>query len=80
MFWKKFCKNLEPFVKSNYQTNPVNNMIYFLECLASCHSIDKLKNEILGNTVDKKIYEKLNWVMEKIDKNSFKNSSESRII
>lgn len=68
-FWKNFCHDPNPFLKSNYKINPINNIIFFVECLATCHSIDKLKNETLGNTVDKKIFEKLNWVIEKVDKN-----------
>ena len=46
----------------DYKINYKYNMIYFLECLASCHSIDILKGESFGNSVDKKIFENLKWI------------------
>jgi magnesium-transporting ATPase (P-type) len=78
-FWKKFCQDPTPFLKSNYKINPINNIIFFVECLATCHSIDKLKNETLGNTVDKKIFEKLNWVIEKVDKSCKYNENSANL-
>jgi magnesium-transporting ATPase (P-type) len=78
-FWKKFCQDPTPFLKSNYKINPINNIIFFVECLATCHSIDKLKNETLGNTVDKKIFEKLNWVIEKVDKSCKYNENSANM-
>ncbi len=66
-FWKQFCKDHETYIDQYYQTNSQHSMIFFTECLATCHSIDKLRQETLGNTIDKKIFEKLDWVMEKYD-------------
>ena len=63
-FWKNYCKNPlnEAFV--NYTESLQNNVVYFLECLATCHTIDKIKGETLGNSVDKKIFDYLNWNLE----------------
>jgi cation-transporting ATPase 13A3/4/5 len=64
-FWKRYCTNPDDSFFENYQYNIQNNIIYFLECLATCHSIDKLKGETIGNSIDKKIVDNLNWIQEK---------------
>lgn len=48
----------------NYKKDYKFNIVYYLECLASCHSIDILNDETFGNSVDKKIFENLNWKIE----------------
>ena len=64
-FWTRLS-NLNPehellkTYKDNYQTN----MIYYVECLATCHSIDKINDEVLGNSIDKSIFDNLNWEQE----------------
>lgn len=69
-FWKKFCFNPNDPIFENYQTNLQNNLIYFIECLATCHTIDKIKDDCLGNSVDKKIFDNLKWIQDKSDEKS----------
>ena len=64
-FWKKFCFNPNDQIFVDYQTNFKNNLIYFIECLATCHTIDKIKDDCLGNSIDKKIFDTLNWIQDK---------------
>jgi cation-transporting ATPase 13A3/4/5 len=64
-FWKRYCIDPNERVFEDYKNALQNNMVYFVECLATCHSIDKLKGETLGNSVDKKIYDTLGWIQEK---------------
>ena len=64
-FWKKFCADPNESVFDNYRNAYQNSIVYFVECLATCHSIDKLKGETLGNSVDKKIFDSLGWTQEK---------------
>jgi magnesium-transporting ATPase (P-type) len=64
-FYKKLSLNPEDPKFENYQNNYKNNIIYFLECLATCHSIDKIKEDCLGNSIDKTIYDKIKWIQEK---------------
>ncbi len=64
-FWKKFCANKCDKFFNDYSNNDDYNLIYFIECLASCHSIDLIKGNKLGNSIDKKIFEILEWTLEK---------------
>jgi cation-transporting ATPase 13A2 len=70
-FWSRFASNEKKSKVENsnfydYKTDLKNNPIFFIECLASCLSIDKLQNKILGNNIDKKIFEYLDWNLDKI--------------
>jgi cation-transporting ATPase 13A2 len=68
-FWSRFASSEKKSKDENfyyYQTDLKNNPVFFIECLASCLSIDKLRdNKILGNNIDKKIFEYLDWNLEK---------------
>ena len=79
-FWKRYCINPDHTIFENYKNNLRNNIIYFLECLASCQTLDVLQGETMGNSIDKTIFDSLKWILQKarenIDKNtivSFKN-------
>jgi cation-transporting ATPase 13A2 len=61
-FWKRFSANPQHPIFKDYRHNIQNNLIYYLECLATCHSIDKLKGDSLGNSIDKKIFDNINWI------------------
>lgn len=70
-FWKNFCKNESKNYSSTSDKayvndvleDPAKNVIYFIECLASCHSIDKIKNIYHGNSLDKKIFDMMKWIL-----------------
>ena len=66
-FWKKFAVDPENIVCNEYKSNYQFNMIYFLECLATCHSIDKLNNDSLGNTIDLNLQNCVKWIQEKTE-------------
>lgn len=67
-FWMRFSNDSNNSFYKDYKTNPRNNPVYFIECLATCLSIDKLKNNILlGNTIDKSIFQIINWEINKIE-------------
>lgn len=71
-FYKRLvsCKKEDSFINDDdYRTSYKYNMIYFLECLASCHSIDILKGRSFGNSVDKKIFENLEWMQVRSEYN-----------
>jgi magnesium-transporting ATPase (P-type) len=72
MVLKDFYKRIvnahkdESFIEDDeYRKSYKYNMVYFLECLACCHSIDILKGMSFGNSVDKKIFENLDWIQTK---------------
>lgn len=61
-FWRKFSKNPNDPIFDNMHENLSNNLIFFHECLACCHGIDLMGNELFGNSVDKIIFENVNWI------------------
>lgn len=66
--WLHFsCNNDNIQDRFYYQNDIKYNPVYFIECLATCHSIDKLKGESFGNSIDKKIVDNLNWKQIKHD-------------
>ena len=67
-FWTRFSIDNKNKYYKDYKTNKKNNPVYFIECLATCLSIDKLRDKnILGNSMDRKIYEMVGWNLDKID-------------
>jgi len=72
-FWKKYYTNPNDPFFNDYQDNLQFNIIYFLECLATCHSMSKIKGEFIGHSYDKKVFDKLDWKMESF---SIKNNQQ----
>lgn len=67
-FWMRYAIDNRNSFYNDYQTNLRNNPVYFVECIATCLSIDMLKdNKILGNALDKILFKEVDWVLEKID-------------
>ena len=59
-------------IKSEYnlrsrknKTNLENNAIFFLECLATCHTIENISGETIGNSIDKRIFDNIDWNLNK---------------
>ena len=51
--------------------------LYFVECMATCHSLTKINNKILGDLVEVKIFEKLkNWFIKDDDEETDSNLSD----
>ena len=66
-FWQNIYKkklkselNKENF-DTSYQTSFLYNIIYFTECLATCHNIFCFNQKIFGNSVDKELFQELGW-------------------
>jgi magnesium-transporting ATPase (P-type) len=59
--------NIMSIIPSNYQNDLKLNIIYFVECLATCHSIDKLNGNYFGNNIDRKIFDNLGWLQLRSD-------------
>ena len=64
-FWNIYCKNPHDKTFSNYKTNLENNAIFFLECLATCHTIENISGETIGNSIDKRIFDNIDWNLNK---------------
>ena len=44
-----------------------NTITYFMECLATCHSVTKINDENKGNSIDIKIFNDVNWIYDSIN-------------
>ena len=50
-----------------------NTITYFMECLATCHSVTKINDENKGNSIDIKIFNDVNWIYDSININAKAN-------
>ena len=66
-FWQNIYKNKIKSKINNenmdisYQTSFLYNIIYFTECLATCHNIFCFNQKIFGNSIDKELFQELGW-------------------
>ena len=69
--YKKFWQNIykkklkseitKDIFDTSYQTSFLYNIIYFTECLATCHNIFCFNQKIFGNSIDKELFQELGW-------------------
>ena len=50
-----------------------NTITYFMECLATCHSVTKINDENKGNSIDIKIFNEVNWIYDPLNLTSNAN-------
>ena len=50
-----------------------NTITYFMECLATCHSVTKINDENKGNSIDIKIFNEVNWIYDPLNLSSNAN-------
>ena len=60
---KKYDEENENY-KKNEKDDTNNTITYFMECLATCHSITKINDENKGNSIDIKIFTDVNWIYD----------------
>ena len=66
-FWQNIykkklkCEINNERMDNSYQTSFLYNIIYFTECLATCHNIFCFNQKIFGNSIDKKLFQEMNW-------------------
>ncbi len=68
-FWKNYSLYPEIFQSEDYLSSIKNSMIYFIECLACCHDINKINDNCMGRSIDLKIFNNLHWEIEKCPEN-----------
>ena len=49
----------------------------FLECLLSCNNLEKINNEIFGNTIEVKIFNIFKWDMKTYDSNNYEEENKN---
>ena len=49
----------------------------FLECLLSCNNLEKINNEIFGNTIEAKIFNIFKWDMKTYDSNNYEQDNKN---
>ena len=80
--YKKFWQNIykkkliselkHEIFDTSYQTSFLYNIIYFTECLATCHNIFCFNQKIFGNSIDKELFQDLGWELFQ-ENDDFKN-------
>jgi len=66
-FWQNIykkklkCEINNERMDNSYQTSYLYNIVYFTECLATCHNIFCFNQKIFGNSIDKKLFQEMNW-------------------
>ena len=66
-FWQNIykkklkCEVNNERMDNSYQTSYLYNIVYFTECLATCHNIFCFNQKIFGNSIDKKLFQEMNW-------------------
>lgn len=66
------CQIQNKPIDYSYQVKSKFNIIYFTECLATCHNIYRINNQNFGNSLDQKLFNEINWdiIQESDDINS----------
>ena len=59
-FWKDFSPKKDDSYKEDFKYN----IIYFAECLGCCHNIEKFEDKNLGDAIDIKMFESVNWMIQ----------------
>ena len=59
-FWKNYTLNMNEM----YHEDPQYNIIFFTECLGCCHGIDKFEDKYLGDSIDKKMFCSIKWMIQ----------------
>jgi magnesium-transporting ATPase (P-type) len=68
-FWTRYSLNFSKDSKifKDYKTKYELNPVYFMECMVSCLSIDRLDDgKIIGNNLDREIYKLTKWEIKNI--------------
>jgi len=68
-FWTRYSLNYSKDSKifKDYKTKLELNPVYFMECMVSCLSIDRLDDgKIIGNNLDREIYKLTKWEIKNI--------------
>jgi len=61
--FKKKLKNS----KENYKNKNKDLLQYYTECLACCHCLTYVKEKLVGDPIDVKMFEALDWIMKEND-------------
>ena len=59
-----FWKNYSSLNDDSYKEDFKYNIIYFTECLGCCHNIEKFEDKNLGDAIDIKMFESVNWMIQ----------------
>ena len=69
----KISKKNEDEEEKKEKDDTDNTITYFMECLATCHSVTKINDENKGNSIDIKIFNDVNWIYDSLNINAKAN-------
>jgi len=74
LFYKEIVQNCNYYqdIKNlNLEERIKMLRLFYIECMASCHSITKINNQFLGDPIDLKMFEATDWIIKESSDNDF---------
>ena len=63
--------------EAKYNKESFHYTTLFLECLLSCNNLEKINNDIFGNTIEVKIFNNFKWDMKTYDSNNYEEENKN---
>ena len=63
-----------------YKSKNKDLLQYYTECLACCHCLTYVKDKLVGDPIDVKMFEALDWIMKENDSSSGENNSDPLVL
>ena len=63
--------------ESKFNKETYHFTVLLLECLLSCNNLEKINNEIFGNTIEVKIFNNFKWDMKTYDSNYYNEENKN---
>ena len=64
----------------NYKNKNKDLLQYYTECLACCHCLTYVKDKLVGDPIDVKMFEALDWIMKENDSSSGEHNSDPLVL
>ena len=74
--FKKKLKNS----KENYKNKNKDLLLYYTECLACCHCLTYVKEKLVGDPIDVKMFEALDWIMKENDSSNGEQNDDPLVL
>ena len=74
--FKKKLKNS----KETYKNKNRDLLQYYVECLACCHCLTYVKDKLVGDPIDVKMFEALDWIMKENDSSNGEQNADPLVL
>ena len=66
--------------KEKYKNKNKDLLQYYTECLACCHCLTYVKEKLVGDPIDVKMFEALDWIMKENDSSNGKQNADPLVL